>query len=85
MTALLMMAILIFGIEGYRTLPVSDLPNIDFPTMQVQANLLRRQPGNHGIFGRRSAGASILHHRRRYEHDVAEHARNVVGHHSVFA
>jgi HAE1 family hydrophobic/amphiphilic exporter-1 len=38
MTALLMMAILIFGVQGYRTLPVSDLPNIDFPTMQVQAS-----------------------------------------------
>ena len=31
MTALVMMAILIFGVQGYRTLPVSDLPNIDFP------------------------------------------------------
>ena len=39
MTALVMMGILLFGIQGYRNLPVSDLPNIDFPTIQVQANL----------------------------------------------
>ena len=44
MTALVMMAILIFGVQGYRTLPVSDLPNIDFPTMQVQAMLPGASP-----------------------------------------
>ena len=33
-----------FGIAGYRTLPVSDLPNIDFPTMQVQASLPGASP-----------------------------------------
>ena len=44
MTALLMMGILLFGIQGYRTLPVSDLPNIDFPTLQVQCNLPGASP-----------------------------------------
>ena len=44
MTALVMMAIVIFGVAGYRTLPVSDLPNIDFPTMQVQATLPGASP-----------------------------------------
>jgi HAE1 family hydrophobic/amphiphilic exporter-1 len=44
MTALVMAAIVIFGIAGYRTLPVSDLPNIDYPTMQVQANLPGASP-----------------------------------------
>ena len=39
MTALVMMAILLFGIIGYRGLPVSDLPTIDFPTLQVRADL----------------------------------------------
>ncbi len=38
-TALVMMAILLFGIIGYRGLPVSDLPTIDFPTLQVRADL----------------------------------------------
>jgi len=44
MTALVMLGIIIFGIAGYRTLPVSDLPNIDYPTMQVQATLPGASP-----------------------------------------
>jgi len=44
MTALVMMAIIIFGVAGYRTLPVSDLPNIDYPTIQVQASLPGASP-----------------------------------------
>jgi HAE1 family hydrophobic/amphiphilic exporter-1 len=44
MTALLMMGILLFGIQGYRALPVSDLPNIDFPTLQVEGNLAGASP-----------------------------------------
>src|SRR6202162_62338 len=44
MTALVMMGILLFGIQGYRALPVSDLPNIDFPTLQVEANLPGASP-----------------------------------------
>jgi hydrophobic/amphiphilic exporter-1 (mainly G- bacteria), HAE1 family len=44
MTALVMMGIILFGIAGYRNLPVSDLPNIDFPTLQVTANLPGANP-----------------------------------------
>jgi HAE1 family hydrophobic/amphiphilic exporter-1 len=44
MTALVMMAILLFGVAGYRALPVSDLPNIDFPTIQVEASLPGASP-----------------------------------------
>jgi HAE1 family hydrophobic/amphiphilic exporter-1 len=39
MTALVMIAILAFGVVGYRLLPVNALPNVDFPTIQVQAQL----------------------------------------------
>jgi hydrophobic/amphiphilic exporter-1 (mainly G- bacteria), HAE1 family len=39
MTTLIMIAILLFGIIGYRSLPVSDLPSIDFPTVMVIATL----------------------------------------------
>jgi len=31
MTTLVMLSIVLFGVMGYRTLPVSDLPNVDFP------------------------------------------------------
>src|SRR5574341_2482399 len=44
MTTLVMMAILLFGIMGYRLLPVSDLPNVDFPTIQVSATLPGASP-----------------------------------------
>ncbi len=39
MTTLVMVAILVFGIVAYRLLPVSDLPNVDFPTITVSATL----------------------------------------------
>jgi len=39
MTTLVMAAILLFGIMGYRLLPVNDLPNVDFPTILVSATL----------------------------------------------
>ena len=39
MTTLVMLAILLFGVMAYRMLPVSDLPNVDFPTILVSASL----------------------------------------------
>ncbi len=44
MTTLVMAGILIFGFMGYRVLPVSDLPNVDFPTIQVSARLPGASP-----------------------------------------
>src|SRR5436853_762647 len=44
MTTLVMLAILLFGVMGYRLLPVSDLPNVDFPTVLVSANLPGASP-----------------------------------------
>jgi hydrophobic/amphiphilic exporter-1 (mainly G- bacteria), HAE1 family len=44
MTTLLMLGIVLFGVAGYRTLPVSDLPNVDFPTLQVNASLPGASP-----------------------------------------
>jgi HAE1 family hydrophobic/amphiphilic exporter-1 len=44
MTTLAMFAILLFGIMGYRSLPVSDLPNVDFPTINVSASLPGASP-----------------------------------------
>ena len=44
MTTLVMVAILLFGAMSYRYLPVSDLPNVDFPTIMVAANLPGASP-----------------------------------------
>src|SRR3984957_12341653 len=43
-TTLVMMAILLFGIASYRVLPVSDLPNVDYPTINVYANVPGANP-----------------------------------------
>ncbi len=43
-TILVTAAILLFGIVAYRALPVSDLPNIDYPTIQVSASLPGANP-----------------------------------------
>ena len=44
LTTLFMTALLLAGVMGYRLLPVSDLPNVDFPTIQVQAALPGASP-----------------------------------------
>ena len=44
MTTLVMLSILLFGVMSYRFLPVSDLPNVDFPTILVTASLPGASP-----------------------------------------
>ena len=44
MTTLVMVGILVFGIVAYRQLAVSDLPNVDFPTVTVSATLPGTSP-----------------------------------------
>ncbi len=39
MTTLFMFAIILFGVIGYRSLPISNLPNVDFPTIEVTSQL----------------------------------------------
>jgi HAE1 family hydrophobic/amphiphilic exporter-1 len=43
-TTLVQLAIVIFGVVGYRSLPVSDLPSVDFPTISVSASLPGANP-----------------------------------------
>ena len=38
-TSLMMVAVVALGIAGYLNLPVASLPNVDFPTIQVTAQL----------------------------------------------
>ncbi|MEI6150667.1 MAG: efflux RND transporter permease subunit, partial [bacterium] len=44
MTALMVLGLSIFGVVAYRQLPVSDLPNVDYPTIQVSASLRGAAP-----------------------------------------
>jgi len=43
-TILLMAALLVMGYAGYKSLPISALPNVDFPTIQVTASLPGASP-----------------------------------------
>ena len=43
-TTILVAAIVIFGVIAFRTLPVNELPNVDFPTIQVTAELRGANP-----------------------------------------
>jgi HAE1 family hydrophobic/amphiphilic exporter-1 len=44
-TSLLMAGIALFGVLAYRALPVSDLPQVDYPTLNVNASLPGADPG----------------------------------------
>ncbi len=44
MTTMVMSALVVFGISAYFTLPVSELPNVDFPTVSVSASLPGADP-----------------------------------------
>jgi HAE1 family hydrophobic/amphiphilic exporter-1 len=44
MTTLVTAGLTLFGAMAYRVLPVSDLPNVDFPTITVTANLPGASP-----------------------------------------
>jgi hydrophobic/amphiphilic exporter-1 (mainly G- bacteria), HAE1 family len=44
-TSLIMLGIAVFGVVAYRALAVSDLPNVDFPTLNVGAGLPGGDPG----------------------------------------
>jgi HAE1 family hydrophobic/amphiphilic exporter-1 len=44
MTTLLTVALVVFGVIGYRVLPVSDMPNVEFPTISIRASLPGASP-----------------------------------------
>lgn len=43
-TTILVAAIIIFGVIAFRILPVNELPNVDFPTIRVDAELRGANP-----------------------------------------
>ena len=46
MTTVVMAALLVFGMFAYTSLPVSELPSVDFPTINVSASLPGANPEN---------------------------------------
>ena len=70
-TTLLTIAVALTGAIAYRFLPVSPLPQVDFPTMRSGASS-GREPGNHGLVGRDSTGASVRPDRGYHRDDLLE-------------
>ena len=74
-TILLTIGIVFGGLLGYSQLPVSPLPQVDFPVISVQANMPGASPDTMAT----SVAAPLERHlgsdRRRQRDDVAEHAR----------
>ena len=74
-TSLLMAAIALFGVLAYRELPVSNLPNVDFPTINVNASLPGGDPDHDVVGGRQPARAAVHDDRRHRLDDLVELAR----------
>ena len=70
MTTLVMVGILIFGIVALPAAAGRDLPNVDFPTIQVTAQPARREPGDDGLGGGHAAREAVLDHRRHRLDDL---------------
>ena len=71
-TTLIQLAIVIFGIIGYRALPVSDLPSVDFPTISVKRSLPGRESRDDGVGGGDAARKAVLDHRRHHVDQLDE-------------
>ena len=79
-TSLLMAAIALFGTWPTGRLPVSDLPNVDLPTLLVTASLAGREPGDHGRGRRDAARKSVLDDCRAELDDFIELAGQYADH-----
>ena len=58
-TTMLMVGVVLAGAAAYRLLPISALPEVDYPTIQVTTFYPGRQPGRDGLVGDGAARASI--------------------------
>ena len=58
-TSLLMVAILLAGFVAYLQLPVSALPQVDYPIDPGEDVLSGREPGGDGSLGDGAAGAAV--------------------------
>ena len=74
MTLLCAVSALLFGIWSYTQLPVSDLPDVDYPVIQVQANYPGASPqimaANVGF----ATGAAVPPDQRAGDRDVLQYA-----------
>ena len=82
-TTLLTIAIALAGLMGFSRLPVSPLPQVDFPTISVSRDASRRQSRNGVHQRRRTARTAPRPDRRRHRDDVAKRHRAGAHHAAV--
>ncbi len=58
-TTLLMIAIMLSGLLAFRFLPVAALPEVDYPTIQVQTFYPGASPGRDDLVHHRTAGGAV--------------------------
>ena len=58
-TSLLMVALLLVGIVAYQQLPISALPQVDYPTIQIVTIVSWSQPGCNGLVNHRAVGKTV--------------------------
>ena len=86
MTALVTFAILLFGIVGYRSLPVAALPSVDLPDHSGEREPCRApRPETMASAVATRSGAPVFHHRRRRFDELLQLAREHHDHHPVHA
>ena len=74
-TTLLTIALALSGAIAFRLLPVSPLPQVEFPTIQVQANLPGGKSGDDGVVGGDSARAPVRPYRGSDRADLDQLSR----------
>ncbi len=74
-TSLLMAALALVGIVAFPLLPVAPLPQVDFPTIQVQRQVPGASPETMAATVAHAARAPVRPDRRRDADDVDQHAR----------
>ena len=81
-TTLLMVGILLAGAVAYHELPVSALPEVDYPTIQVTTFLSGGESGRDGFVGDGATGAPVRPGAGAAADDV-DQLRRAVGHHAA--
>jgi hypothetical protein len=84
-TALLMAGVIIMGLLGYSLLPISALPAVDFPTIQVTAQFPRREPGRDDFDRHDTARTAVRADQRADDDDLDQLVRNSRDHAAIRA
>ena len=82
-TSLLGVAVMLGGALGYWWLPVSALPQVDFPTIQVTTQLPGANPDTIAVAGDRAAGAPVRANPGARRNDLVELVRHQPGHAAI--